>query len=47
VQEVIIPRFYKQDDLTVVFVILFLSAIMGSLFCALLVLRNRRGGKGI
>lgn len=46
VQEVVIPRFYKHDDLTVVFVILFVSAIMGSLFCALLVLRNRRG-KGI
>jgi len=47
VQEVVIPRFYKEDDLTVVFVILFLSSIMGSLFCGLLVWRNRRGGKGI
>lgn len=46
VQEVVIPRFYKSDDLTVVFVILFVSAIMGSLFCALLVWRNR-DGKGI
>ncbi|HUS27978.1 MAG TPA: MFS transporter [Kofleriaceae bacterium] len=47
VQEVIIPRFYKEDDLSVVFVILFISALMGSVFCALLVWRNRRGGKGI
>ncbi|NVB85489.1 MAG: MFS transporter [Kofleriaceae bacterium] len=47
VQEVVIPRFYKSDDLTVIFVLLFVGAIMGSLFCALLVLRNRRGGKGI
>jgi sugar phosphate permease len=46
VQEVVIPRFYKSDDLTVVFVILFVSAIMGSLFCGLLVWRNR-DGKGI
>ena len=47
VQEVVIPRFYKHGDLTVIFVVLFASAILGSLFCALLVLRNRRGGKGI
>lgn len=46
VQEVVIPRFYKHDDLTLVFAILFISAIMGSLFCALLVWRNRQG-KGI
>lgn len=46
VQEVVIPRFYKEDDLTVVFVLLFISALLGSLFCALLVWRNR-GGKGI
>lgn len=46
VQEVVIPRFYKQDDLTVVFVILFVSALMGSVFCGLLVWRNRQG-KGI
>jgi hypothetical protein len=30
-----------------VFVLLFGTAIMGTLFCAILVWRNRQGGKGI
>jgi sugar phosphate permease len=47
VQEVIIPRIYNPKDLGLIFVLLFVSAIMSSLFVALLVLRNRRGGKGI
>jgi sugar phosphate permease len=53
VQEVIIPRVYdakeaeKSGDLGVVFLLLFLSATMATVFCAILVWRNRRGGKGI
>jgi OPA family sugar phosphate sensor protein UhpC-like MFS transporter len=49
VQEVVIPRVYDQKTagLGPVFIILFVSAIMAALFCAVLVLRNRRGGKGI
>ncbi|MEJ7599604.1 MAG: MFS transporter [Kofleriaceae bacterium] len=53
VQEVVIPRVYdakaaeKSGDLGVVFLLLFLSATMATLFCAILVWRNRRGGKGI
>jgi OPA family sugar phosphate sensor protein UhpC-like MFS transporter len=49
VQEVIVPRVYdeKTAGMTPVFVILFVSAAMASLFCAALVLRNRRGGRGI
>jgi OPA family glycerol-3-phosphate transporter-like MFS transporter len=49
VQEVIVPRVYdeKTAGMTPVFVILFVSAVMASLFCAVLVLRNRRGGRGI
>jgi sugar phosphate permease len=47
VQEVVIPRIYKEDDPSVVNVLLFLSSLLGSVFCALLVWRNRRGGKGI
>jgi OPA family glycerol-3-phosphate transporter-like MFS transporter len=49
VQEVIVPRVYdaKTAGMTPVFVILFVSAVMASLFCAALVLRNRRGGRGI
>jgi sugar phosphate permease len=48
VQEVIIPRVYDQETagLTPVFVILFMSATLAAVFCALLVMRNRRG-KGI
>lgn len=49
VQELVISRMYdaKSGDLTPVFVLLFVSAAVGSLFCLALVLRNRRGGKGI
>jgi OPA family sugar phosphate sensor protein UhpC-like MFS transporter len=47
VQEVVIPRVYDPKDLGLIFVILFASSIMAAFFCALLVWRNRRGGKGI
>lgn len=47
VQEVVIPRVYDPTNLSVIFVILFASSIMAASFCALLVWRNRRGGKGI
>jgi sugar phosphate permease len=47
VQEVVIPRVYNPKDLTVIFTILFASSIGAAFFCGLLVLRNRRGGKGI
>ena len=47
VQEVVVPRVYNPKDLGLIFTMLFISALMGSLFCALLVLRNRRHGKGI
>jgi sugar phosphate permease len=49
VQELVISRMYdsKGGDLTPVFILLFVSAAVGSLFCLALVLRNRRGGKGI
>jgi OPA family sugar phosphate sensor protein UhpC-like MFS transporter len=47
VQEVVIPRIYNAKDLGLIFVMLFLSSLMGALFCFLLVLRNRKGGKGI
>jgi len=44
-----IGRLYDKNsgDLTAVFVLLFVSAVLGTLFCGALVLRNRRGGKGI
>jgi len=47
VQEVIVPQVYNPKDLDLIFTMLFISSILGSFFCALLVLRNRRGGKGI
>ncbi|HEY5926627.1 MAG TPA: MFS transporter [Kofleriaceae bacterium] len=47
VQEVVIPRIYNAKDLSLIFTLLFVSSIGASCFCALLVLRNRRGGKGI
>jgi len=49
VQEVIVPRVYdeKTAGMAPVFAILFISAAAASLFCAALVLRNRRGGRGI
>lgn len=49
VQELVIARMYdsKSGDLGPVFQLLFGSATLAALFCAALVLRNRRGGKGI
>jgi OPA family sugar phosphate sensor protein UhpC-like MFS transporter len=47
VQEVIIPRIYNPKDLGLIFTMLFVSSILGAVFCFLLVLRNRKGGKGI
>jgi OPA family glycerol-3-phosphate transporter-like MFS transporter len=49
VQEVVIGRLYdtKSGDLTLVLVLLCASAVCAALFCAALVWRNRRGGRGI
>jgi sugar phosphate permease len=48
VQEIVISRLYEpKDGLGLTFTMLFASAALGTLFCAALVLRNRRGGKGI
>lgn len=49
VQEVVIGRMYdsKKGDLGPIFELLFGSAVIATVFCALLVLRNRRGGKGV
>lgn len=49
VQEVIVPRVYdeKTAGLGPVFAILFASSAAAAAFCLLLVLRNRRGGKGV
>jgi OPA family sugar phosphate sensor protein UhpC-like MFS transporter len=49
VQEVVIARVYKPEtgSLQVIFAMLLTCAAMGTLFCALLIWRNRRGGKGI
>jgi sugar phosphate permease len=49
VQALVIGRLYdaKGGNLTPIFVLLFGSAIMATLFCGVLVLRNRSGGKGI
>ncbi len=49
VQELVIGRLYdsKGGNLTPVFVLLFASAAVATLFCVILVLRNRSGGKGI
>lgn len=49
VQEVIVPRVYdeKTSGMGPVFAILFISATCAALFCLALVLRNRRGGRGI
>ena len=52
VQELVIPRLYDQKaaqatgDLGPVFALLFGSAVMASVFCAVLTWRNR-GGKGV
>jgi hypothetical protein len=37
----------SKDGLVPIFGMLLGSAVMASLFCGALVLRNRRGGKGI
>jgi sugar phosphate permease len=47
VQELLISRLYDPDDLGPVFVLLFGSAAAAALFCAALVVRHRRGGRGI
>ena len=49
VQELVIARMYdsKGGDLGPVFFLLFASAAAATLFCLALVLRNRKGGKGI
>jgi sugar phosphate permease len=48
VQEIVISRAYKPENgLGPIFAMLFGSAAVGTLFCAALVIRNRRGGKGI
>jgi OPA family glycerol-3-phosphate transporter-like MFS transporter len=47
-QEIVISRAYKPEaGLGPIFAMLFGSAAIGTLFCAALVIRNRRGGKGI
>lgn len=49
VQEVVIPRLYdaKGGGMGPVFVLLFGSAAISAVFCLMLVIRNRMGGKGI
>ena len=49
VQALVIGRLYdaKGGDTTPIFILLFSSAVIATLFCAVLVLRNRKGGKGI
>ncbi|HSN26633.1 MAG TPA: MFS transporter [Kofleriaceae bacterium] len=47
-QEIVISRAYKPEGgLGPIFAMLFGSAAIGTLFCAALVIRNKRGGKGI
>jgi OPA family sugar phosphate sensor protein UhpC-like MFS transporter len=47
-QELVISRMYSPSEgLGPIFAMLFGSATMASLFCGILVWRNRRGGKGI
>jgi sugar phosphate permease len=49
VQELVISRVYdpKTGDLSVVFLLLIGSAALATTFCAALVWRNRRGGRGV
>jgi len=49
VQEIAIGQLYKpsRDGLLPIFLLLFGSAVLGALFCAILVIRNKRGGRGI
>ena len=47
-QEIVISRAYRPESgLGPIFAMLFGSAAIGTLFCAALVIRNRRGGRGI
>jgi OPA family glycerol-3-phosphate transporter-like MFS transporter len=48
-QEIAIGQLYKpsRDGMLPIFLLLFGSAILGALFCAILVIRNKRGGRGI
>lgn len=48
-QELVISRMYdrSQGELGPIFVLLFGSAALATLFCAALVWRNRRGGRGV
>jgi sugar phosphate permease len=48
-QELVIGHLYKaeRDGLGPIFAMLFTSAALAAAFCAVLVYRNRRGGKGI
>ena len=49
VQEIAVARVYEpgKDGLGLVFIMIFATAVMATLFCAALVWRNARGGKGI
>jgi OPA family sugar phosphate sensor protein UhpC-like MFS transporter len=47
VQELVISKLYDPKDLGPVYALLFGSAALAALFCAALVWRNRRGGRGI
>lgn len=49
ISEVVIGRMYdsKHGELGPVFVMLFVGAALGTLFCLALVLRNRKGGRGV
>jgi sugar phosphate permease len=49
VQELVIARAYdsKHGELGPIFQLLFGSAMMASMFCAVLVWRDRRGGRGV
>jgi len=48
-QEIAIGQLYSpsRDGLLPIFVLLFGSAVLGAAFCAALVVRNKRGGRGI
>lgn len=49
IQEVVIGRMYnsKGGELGPIFIMLFVGAALGTLFCLALVLRNRKGGRGV
>jgi MFS transporter, OPA family, glycerol-3-phosphate transporter len=48
-QEIAIGQLYKpsEDGMAPIFLLLFGSAVLGAMFCTILVIRNRRGGRGI